>query len=565
MLTRASTALTRGATQPTPLLRNGPEQFDDIKIGPSFTKIIRSRDYRMWYEAIDSSLDPDGASPNLYNAIAYALSQDGITWAKQGRLIAPLALGTWENSEICPNAIVWNPVTSKWHLYYHGGNNDPANNRAIGLMTSDTLHNGGIPWTREAGNPILTKGAGGAWDNGFVSDSRVFLVNGTWYMFYCGRGSVVGAGGRIGLATSSDGITWTKVGVAEIFGVGGAGQWDEKSIDSCAVVPEIRGSEVLWHMWYIGRNNSNVDGIGYAWTYGRPDNFWYRGYSNPVLSDATDDDPTDVVEAYYDASVDRFRVYYGQYDLVGQTLRGKGEAYIARPAAYVTPALALLDNANRANDTSPPPGASWAATVSYTNGLHLVSNALMHDGSGNYRGGNHWAVQLAAAGQGSGAGFKLQNNVAGNLFAGMTFWICYNNPATTSPFTLDNGWFIEVANQDATISYISVAPINVAGEWRRNLVRADWFQAGDVFSFLWDGENFLAEHIRGSVKTTVLSRRRTDPRDDTGTAWSTPFPTSLIGQPYWIHVDAMGSQDYKLDEIYYAVTPPVIPTFHGRA
>jgi hypothetical protein len=75
------------------------------------------------------------------------------------------------------------------------------NDTKIGHATSPD----GITWTLDvANNPVLTVGGAGAWDNTTVAVFNPWKEGGTWYALYRGNGS------KTGLATSPDGLIWTK-------------------------------------------------------------------------------------------------------------------------------------------------------------------------------------------------------------------------------------------------------------------------------------------------------------------------------------------------------------------
>jgi hypothetical protein len=558
MIQRASGLLTYNPNNP--VMVNGPQQYDDTKVGPSFTLPAKPDQYWHWYEGIDSSLDPDGAGANLYNAICFLVSPDGHKFPKIGRLLSPLASPNWENSEVCPNSIVFNPVTRRHHLYYHGGNNSPAGERMIGLFLSDVdddLSDGGN-WTRYVSNPVIGAGGAGTWWEGFISDVRVTrLRSGKWLMYGCGRS---GTGvGTIGMFDSDDGITWVDQGIVVN---NSALAWENGNIDACGVVYEETTAGQIFHMWYLPRNTSNAVSIGYAWSYDG-----YRWFKNPTkLPVATGVNVSDVIEAYSDKFARKYRILGGYFDFSGPAIRGKAELWLPRPGEFSTPDRTLTDDLNRANDTAPPPGASWIAPSGQANGLHLIGNALAHPGNATYRAGNAWGTQLAAAGQGSGCWVKIGGS-SNTGFSGFTIWIVHQNPATVPTFTAANGWFLEFGVDPTNIVYASLAPIGTAGQWVVNLIRTDWFQTGDIIGVVFDGLTINIEHIRGNRKRILLSRLYTDPRDDTGTAWDIPFPPALIGQPYWIAIDMMGGNEqvWRLDEVYHGVSPATALTSHGRA
>jgi len=111
-------------------------------------------------------------------------------------------------------------VGSTYHMYYHYLVSSVS---VIGHATSTD----GKTWTKDtANNPVLEKGASG-WDRTDVGVPMVWKEGTTWYMMY--RGKPANSGGdAVGLATSTDGVSWTKSGSnpviedsqgAEVWGV----------------------------------------------------------------------------------------------------------------------------------------------------------------------------------------------------------------------------------------------------------------------------------------------------------------------------------------------------------
>lgn len=95
-------------------------------------------------------------------------------------------------------------VSSTYHMYYMIGNT------TIGHATSSD----GKTWTKDtANNPVFTVGAGGSWDADGVGTPNVWKEGATWYMLYRGSSAASGSVFRGGLATSTDGIAWTRQAV----------------------------------------------------------------------------------------------------------------------------------------------------------------------------------------------------------------------------------------------------------------------------------------------------------------------------------------------------------------
>jgi hypothetical protein len=139
-----------------------------------------------------------------------------------------------------------------------------------------------------------------------------------------------------------------------------------------------------FHGYYVGRQVGNTDRLGYVRS---TDGItWTKDSRNPVLSDATDDDLGDEIDLLLDN--DKLRLYYGQYDLVGDTLRGKGyaEADIMQDPGAPT----LLDNFNRAGPTL---GANWTdgSKDTTTGGIIIIGSVeVAHPVVGSYRMGAYY-------------------------------------------------------------------------------------------------------------------------------------------------------------------------------
>ena len=136
----------------------------------------------------------------------------------------------------------------------------------------------GISLGRYNGNPVLTIGAGGAWDDAQVSHPCVLKDGATWKMWY---GGLDGATFRIGYATSADGLAWTKQG--QVLDVGGAGAFDESGVLFPVVYKDLGAvAAKRWKMFYAGQNAAGKNQIGYA--YSSDGVSWTKGGANPVLA-----------------------------------------------------------------------------------------------------------------------------------------------------------------------------------------------------------------------------------------------------------------------------------------
>jgi len=132
--------------------------------------------------------------------VGLAVSTDGgLTFTKvgtDGKIITT-------NSED-PYMII-NPINGLLHLYCERKSTTPSFHDGIELFTADVSDL--TDWTSLG--LVLTTSAS-TWETRDVSSPSVLYNSGTFYMYYEARGLSVNTGGLVCLATSTDGITFTK-------------------------------------------------------------------------------------------------------------------------------------------------------------------------------------------------------------------------------------------------------------------------------------------------------------------------------------------------------------------
>ena len=127
--------------------------------------------------------------------------------------------------------------------------------------------------TKHAGNPVLIAGTAGSWDDDAVWGPAVLKDGSSYKMWYTGDDGANPS--RIGLATSTDGTTWTKAATNPVLSPSMG--WETKGIRAGSVISD--GG--LYKMWYTGLDSSGDSRIGYATS---PDGVnWTKYGSNPVL------------------------------------------------------------------------------------------------------------------------------------------------------------------------------------------------------------------------------------------------------------------------------------------
>lgn len=134
----------------------------------------------------------------------------------------------------------------------------------------------GISWTKDPLNPVLDVGPVGSWDASMVYVPSVVMVGSTFHLFYDGA---LGWIEQVGHATSTDGSNFTKDPANPVLQVGTAGSWDEFQVFpmSGSVVYD----DNMFKMWYGGCNGSVVWQVGYATS--ADGTSWTKHAGNPVM------------------------------------------------------------------------------------------------------------------------------------------------------------------------------------------------------------------------------------------------------------------------------------------
>jgi predicted GH43/DUF377 family glycosyl hydrolase len=245
-----------------PLLTKGPTgSYDQLKIGPRAILREAPNVWKMWYEAV----------PGVnQSTTGYATSSDGFVWTKYAGNPIMVPSAAWEgtggtNHEDSPTAILKEDGIYK--LWYHGISNTT---RAIGYAESKD----GLTWTKYAGNPVVTPGPNGAWDADTVCEPRVLRVGTQYYMFYT---HCAGSHG-IGLATSSDGKSWSKYAGNPVLTIGAT--WDNQQVSW----GEVYYDGQRFFMWYPGRKTTDTGGFSLGLATSTDGKVWTRSPNNPVMT-----------------------------------------------------------------------------------------------------------------------------------------------------------------------------------------------------------------------------------------------------------------------------------------
>ncbi|MEO2021195.1 MAG: SUMF1/EgtB/PvdO family nonheme iron enzyme, partial [Pirellulaceae bacterium] len=166
-----------------------------------------------------------------------ARSADGVNWTRHGK--QPLLRGLGGSMDPCLRKF-----GDQYTLWYCG-----QQGKSYRIFRA-TSHDG-IQWTKHP-QPVLPLGKTGVFDESSHAGPVVLKVDNIYYLFFLGGSS---RGWKAGLATSPDGIQWTKSTANPILDVGGKDDWDGGSILSL---------DVLWknnrfHVWYAAHSQPDAD------------------------------------------------------------------------------------------------------------------------------------------------------------------------------------------------------------------------------------------------------------------------------------------------------------------
>lgn len=154
--------------------------------------------YRMWYTGTGFG----------GNAIGYATSADGVNWMKRnGPVIVRGAPGSFDQDFVSEPSVLVDGA--QFRMWYSGFGCQPSLcTYGIGHATSPD----GIAWTKDPANPVVvpTPPEEVPFDAGSVGFAQVLFDDSLYRMWYTGGLGTLGS--SIGLATSPDGVAWTKAG-----------------------------------------------------------------------------------------------------------------------------------------------------------------------------------------------------------------------------------------------------------------------------------------------------------------------------------------------------------------
>jgi predicted GH43/DUF377 family glycosyl hydrolase len=163
------------------------------------------------------------------SALGLARSEDGLHWQRvqEGPVLA--AEGGWEKGAVmCPHVLAEGGPARRsfsaggFRMWYSGG--EMFEPDAVGYAESAD----GIHWQRAAQNPVLRAGTG--WEGARVTAACIVPRERDYLAFYIGFGEGYERS-QIGLARSADGVRdWERYPGNPVVTPGAAGEWDDCNV-----------------------------------------------------------------------------------------------------------------------------------------------------------------------------------------------------------------------------------------------------------------------------------------------------------------------------------------------
>ena len=222
-------------------VQKAPHNFDSV-VARTVLKV--GSVYRMWFSGGYWSGGPSGMWAEVY----YADSSDATTWTIGGVSLGMGLPGEWDGSMVHTPTVLRDSI-GIYRMYYQGWDGSQLR---IGLATSSD----GRAFTRAGTAPVLDLGTPGSWDDDQVWSPSV-LEGGPWRIWYTGSNGTIT---RIGFATSSDGIAWTRSPRNPEFSEGPTGSWDGAGVQRQTVLwdPGAPPERPVLIMYYTGLDGTNA-------------------------------------------------------------------------------------------------------------------------------------------------------------------------------------------------------------------------------------------------------------------------------------------------------------------
>ncbi|GJQ62079.1 MAG: hypothetical protein SCALA702_11320 [Melioribacteraceae bacterium] len=260
-----------------PVIYSTNPNYDNIAVWqPSV--IVDDEGYKMWYNAL---------SNNALSVVMYATSLDGVNWEVHPEPVFEKSENGWDSGTMAVTSVLrdgngFKMYYTSWPTQYGPW--------YVGLAYSAD----GINWERHGGGPVFT---GNNWCNQ-ITASKVLKKDDLYYMFFEGRTETYYS--KIGLATSSDGVTWEMINQPVLTATEA---WEGTGVAYPTVIIE----EDQFKMIY---NSSNPDGPGFGMAFSSNGVNWTKYEGNPVFKTSAAPNVNKLAYGDMVKTGNQYRLYY---------------------------------------------------------------------------------------------------------------------------------------------------------------------------------------------------------------------------------------------------------------
>ncbi len=240
--------------------------------------------YHMFYMGQE-----EGSPWNRFWNIGHATSPDGSSWTRDpaNPVLVRGGDGEWDSDSASFPAVIHDGT--EFRMWYSASDGEVG---AVGYATSPD----GTTWTKHAGNPVMSTGPAGAFDDGGIWPGTVLFDGETYRMWYTGERDTSEWIFTIGTAESDDGLSWTRHPEPVIVPDAPWNHW-------LAYAPTVVFDGSVYRMWYAGNSGSSVS-IGHAVSTDGIE--WTMYWGNPVIVRNV---ALDVSTALYDEAGGMYRLW----------------------------------------------------------------------------------------------------------------------------------------------------------------------------------------------------------------------------------------------------------------